>query len=1649
MFQFLRMSALLVLLAVAGPALAQSAYPYNVDTRPKTGFLPDSMVGGVDSIGPANGGLHLNIPIASLPAGAAGMGFELRLVYNSAIYSILPGVWEDPPNPEDREDYPIYYQTLTTYGAGWHYNFQNYRVEEERRVLLQSEEDCDVFPWHPRAFRTRVGLGDGSLHALHLYGYGRTAEFGLVEPEGFYPYALSGSVNHSSDDCINPAGGFPDHLHDVRRTLYSSDGSYVKLEMGPNSNVPNEWILYLPDGSQARGTGSLAKKLYDANGNWVEIVNACRDLNCTQPYTEIRDQYHAADSNRKIRIDYEPQAAGPSDHRITAPTANGTAEWTVDLEAITVDGAGKTYRKTLEEHSGDPRTGIRPLGTKQHLVVKEIEYPSTPATSYRFEYNDGAGWGELNEMTAPSGAVTAYTYENNSYRDGGALMDNPVLSRTVTHGPTNNKTTDTWTYAYTGDTFVTTNPDGGVVTKTFENSDRERIWKIAGPAGAVVERVWAHNSVEAIVGYVPPSNNPYVSRERRTVPNESDAPSKTAITDFTYNGNGLLTSRIEYDWVNYPAAAGVTVKRRTDLSYYYPHPNPLPPPNQNLDRATGYWRPHNPLFWNDSALPRRLDAVKRQTITGGTTTYAVTEFVYDNAYTTGNVTQEKRWDSVKSASVGTLSAVNAQVLTRAYDARGNLTEIYAPDIRTTIAYASLTGVTGPGPYPTRVTYAAGTTVARIWNYVWDKRSGQLQSSTDAGNNVATAYTYDALGRPKTVTEAGMRKTAITYFDDTRRVKTVRDLGALGDGKLQSIATYDELGRVVETRVSDGTTLNSSSTASDGIKVTTSYIHTAGEPVIAVTSTPHRTTADSTLEWTCTKPDRLGRPTRIGVFKGSAAPSTCTATANRTGLTEIAYNANRTTTTDPAGKARAEVRDALGRLTQVTEDPGNTDPNDDLPYVTTYTYDPLDNLLTVAQGVQTRTFVYSSLSRLRSARNPESGTTRYTYDDAGNLKTRTDARSVTATYTYDDLHRPLTIAYSDTTPDVAYVYHKAAGTSGTANIGRLKSITTTSAIALYSSYDKLGRATSLSQTIAGHPDTFTFAADYFLNGALKTQTYPSGRIVSYGVDDAGRVTSVAAGTRTYATMTGAVDDAYLPDGRLHQMQLGNNLWETRDYRTPGTTTQFKLGTSNGTAASPGTSERVALGYNYSGTANNGNLAGHTITRGSATWTQSFTYDAANRLSAASEVSGFSRMFGYDRYGNRWVKTNTGMTYTDSHEPLAQTVFAAATNRMTPSTVAYDAAGNQTKYSPYTLAYDADNRLKSMTSTTAGNATYLYDATGRRVKKTWTPGGGTAEDTYYVYDIGGNLAAEYGTGTAPASGTVYPFTDMLGSVRAVTDAAGAVQECYDYLPFGRMLSASDNGRGTVGCHAASPDSAIGGRTSQKFTGQVRDEETRLDYFGARYMSAPQGRFLSPDPLMESASAADPQSWNRYAYARNNPFRYIDPSGLCIEAAEADEDTSEGDICQATEDLTVDEEGKEYIKTHEELRLDVYSIFDALTVGYGHGVLASDKLVKGDMIDEGRANDLFLGDIGIAEDDIQGLVMGLPLSQNEYNALVDLAFNVGVGTLVHKSPNLNRAISDGNYQGIADNLRYTKANDIGRPRLVTRSDNRRLLFLGQYPH
>jgi RHS repeat-associated protein len=128
-----------------------------------------------------------------------------------------------------------------------------------------------------------------------------------------------------------------------------------------------------------------------------------------------------------------------------------------------------------------------------------------------------------------------------------------------------------------------------------------------------------------------------------------------------------------------------------------------------------------------------------------------------------------------------------------------------------------------------------------------------------------------------------------------------------------------------------------------------------------------------------------------------------------------------------------------------------------------------------------------------------------------------------------------------------------------------------------------------------------------------------------------------------------------------------------------------------------------------------------------------------------------------------------------------------------------------------------------------------------------------------------------GTGPVPGVKWLVQDHLGSTRMVVDYTGSLAgiKRHDFAPFGEELVAGPGIRS--GSNGYSGDAV-----RQKFGSKERDIETGLDYFIARYHSPVQGRFTSVDPENAGSDPEDPQSWNGYAYTRNNPVLYSDPDG-----------------------------------------------------------------------------------------------------------------------------------------------------------------------------
>lgn len=405
----------------------------------------------------------------------------------------------------------------------------------------------------------------------------------------------------------------------------------------------------------------------------------------------------------------------------------------------------------------------------------------------------------------------------------------------------------------------------------------------------------------------------------------------------------------------------------------------------------------------------------------------------------------------------------------------------------------------------------------------------------------------------------------------------------------------------------------------------------------------------------------------------------------------------------------------------------------------------------------------------------------------------------------------------------------------------------------------------------------FSYGYKLNDALAKITYPSGRIVEYGFDAAGRTSRVANGELTSSTSF-ANGITYTAPNALKQLTAGNGLLEQRQYNARMQPTQIQVG------------GLMTLGFEYGSANNNGNPQTQTIVRPGISNSQSYTYDDANRLQTATQTGtrAWAQTYDHDQYGNHWLVTQSNLDTVSVEVPRGSGAFLSSNRigNLGNGNWSYDDAGNVTSVpgpsgNLRSATYDVENRQLTGTNTYAETATYAYDGDGRRVKKV-----SLGVTTIYVYDAMGQLAAEYG-GPAPTDGgTRYLFGDHLGSTRLVAKADGSEDKKYDYLPFGEEVDGFYPG-----------DADTKGRQAVKFTGQLRDAETGLDYFEARYLSSAQGRFMSADAALVDQIESDPQSWNLYGYVRNNPLRFTDPTGQACTGPGADMQCPRGDTERVT--------------------------------------------------------------------------------------------------------------------------------------------------------
>ena len=217
------------------------------------------------------------------------------------------------------------------------------------------------------------------------------------------------------------------------------------------------------------------------------------------------------------------------------------------------------------------------------------------------------------------------------------------------------------------------------------------------------------------------------------------------------------------------------------------------------------------------------------------------------------------------------------------------------------------------------------------------------------------------------------------------------------------------------------------------------------------------------------------------------------------------------------------------------------------------------------------------------------------------------------------------------------------------------------------------------------------------------------------------------------------------------------------------------------------------------------------------------------------------------------------YTYNHAGQLSAVSVGGT---VTDTYTYNAAGALSTHNGKTYTYDAWDRLSGYTDGTA-SYTYKYDTDGLRTQK---------NDTQYVVDIHNNVIAEANESGSVTAETIwghrplarktgddwyYYLYNAHGDVIGLTDESGTVVNSYAYSPWGEIRTQTESVKNPI-----------------KYAGEYYDDELDMLYLRARYYDPQTGRFISLDA--EKGSIQNPMDMNRYVYCRNNPLKYVDPSG-----------------------------------------------------------------------------------------------------------------------------------------------------------------------------
>jgi RHS repeat-associated protein len=704
--------------------------------------------------------------------------------------------------------------------------------------------------------------------------------------------------------------------------------------------------------------------------------------------------------------------------------------------------------------------------------------------------------------------------------------------------------------------------------------------------------------------------------------------------------------------------------------------------------------------------------------------------------------------------------------------------------------------TGSVPYSTN-----GQT--RTWAYTWGG-GGRLASINGpkpvdgTGRDDTLAYGYDTTGNLQTVTNGLGQATAFGGYDANGRPATMTDANGIVTG-----FTYDTLGRTKTITVKHPT--NSS------LDAVTSFDYDAHDRVVDVTLP---STDELFLDY-----NSAGQLTDMRAASGERRDYTYDSDGNVTSETvrrpDISVSQQISRSFDELGRLLTEAQiapntnhysyDKVGNLTGITAPNSNAtsqafDPlNRMISTVapdggkTNNTYDALDNVATSADPISVTTqFTRDGFGDVIQEISPDRGTSVYYYNQAGELTASIDGRGQRIDYTRDILGRVTQIAPAGrpSSETITYAWD-TPGISGSYGVGRLSSVTDGTGTTSFA-YDHRGNLLTKRQTIG--TGTADLAYTYDLADRVTQITYPSGRIVQYAYDTKGRVSQVQTKAPSDPGWTVLASSyTYEPFGAVKTIAFGNGLTLTNDWGNDG-----RLASKRLSVMSSG-SNLSWLTYNYDANGNigavrdalndansiyygydaNDRLTLASMVLASAPSAESYTYNSGtNQLATLTDSTG-TRSVTYDGRGNTSGETRPGGA-------SVSTTYDGYARLLT-----YTRTGDPAQANSY-------NGLDDRVSVTSGSTTheFVYDTDGRVMGEYGASATDVVAETIWMSPTSDSGAGEFGgddgvggyaplaiaAGSGASSSLDWVHGDHLGVPLFFADASGAVVAAPSYAMVG---------------------------------------------------------------------------------------------------------------------------------------------------------------------------------------------------------------------------------------------------------------------------